>query len=203
MADRTLHQECRAALKRMESENPGLRQVLEKAYGYAVFPDVGKAAAVIGGAYGTGEVYEEGSLIGYATISQLTIGVQIGGDAFTEVIVFDSKQSLERFKRGETKFAANASAVLVRAGAATSNDFEDGVCVFVSSEGGMLLEAAIGGQAFEFKPGRGGSQRPSQKRKAGRGHGRRAGERSGTRSKSAERTTGRSKAVSHSRQRRR
>jgi hypothetical protein len=152
MPKRTIHDDVQAALSRLDAEDPGLKRQLKKAYGYAVFPSVGKAALVLGGAWGRGEVYERGKVIGYATIAQTTVGVQVGGDTFTEVLIFESKESLDRFKRGRTAFAANASAVLVKAGAGGSADFEKGIKVYVYSEGGMLLEAAIGGQRFHFQP---------------------------------------------------
>src|SRR2546421_5211543 len=110
----SLHEQAQAAIKRLASIDPGLKNQLKKAHGYVVFPAVGKAAAVIGGAYGHGEVYEKGKPIGYATIAQLTIGVQLGGDTFSELIVFENRQPLERFKQGTMKFSANASAVLVK-----------------------------------------------------------------------------------------
>jgi lipid-binding SYLF domain-containing protein len=149
---RTLNSEVQAVLKRLQAEDPGLKELLEKAHAYAVFPSVGKAAAVIGGAFGKGEVFERGSLIGYAGLAQLTLGVQVGGDTFSEIIAFENKQALGRFKEGRWTFAANASAVLVKAGAATSVNYEKGAAVFVYSEGGMLLEAAIGTQKFFFRP---------------------------------------------------
>jgi hypothetical protein len=136
----------------MVEEDPGLQRVLDKAYGYVVFPAVGKAMAVVGGAFGKGEVFQGGHLVGYAALVQLTLGVQLGGQTFGEIIAFRDRAALERFKAGRTAFAANASAVLVKAGAATSNDYQSGVMVFVSSEGGMMLEAAIGAQKFIFKP---------------------------------------------------
>jgi len=156
---RTIHDDVQAALKRLDSEAPGLKRELKKAYGYAVFPSVGKAALLLGGAWGRGEVYQRGKVIGYATIAQTTLGVQIGGDTFTEVLLFDSKESLERFKQGKTAFAANASAVLIKAGAAGTRDFEKGVKAYVHSEGGMLLEAAIGGQRFHFQPSEDSSEK--------------------------------------------
>ena len=148
----TLNEDVKATVKRMVAADPGLQGLLENAHGYAVFPSVGKASAVIGGAFGKGEVFENGKLVGYAGLVQVTIGVQIGGETFSEIIAFESKQALERFKRGRTAFAANASAVLVKAGAAKSAGFEAGAAVFVSPEGGMMLEAAIGAQKFIFKP---------------------------------------------------
>jgi len=90
----------RATLDRLTAEDPALTGVLERAHGYAVFPSVGKATAVVGGAFGMGEVFERGELIGYAAVAQLTIGVQLGGQAFAEVIAFESRQSLDRFKGG-------------------------------------------------------------------------------------------------------
>jgi lipid-binding SYLF domain-containing protein len=146
-----LEVQAQAALKRLQAKDPGLKQFLKDAYGYAVFPNVGKAALVLGGAYGRGVVFEQGEMIGYATIGQFTIGVQIGGDTFAELVVFKDEDALERFKQGKVRFAANASAVLVKAGAAATADYEKGVTVFAYASGGMLLEAAIGGQKFNFK----------------------------------------------------
>lgn len=152
MSSTITHDDIKAALQRLKEKDPGLRPLLKKAYGYALFPSVGKAAAVVGGAYGRGEVFEHGKRIGYATLSQLTLGVQLGGDTFAELIVFENKQALDRFKQGKVHFAANASAVLVRAGAAASARYEKGVSVFVVTDGGMMLELGIGGQKFKFKP---------------------------------------------------
>jgi lipid-binding SYLF domain-containing protein len=162
-----LHAASRATVHRMAEDDPGLQHVLDGAYGYAVFPAVGKATAVVGGAFGKGEVFQRGQLVGYAALVQLTLGVQLGGQTFSEIIAFQDRAALERFKAGRTAFAANASAVLVKAGAATSNDYQSGVMVFVSSEGGMMLEAAIGAQKFIFKPAVLGRAKaaPSPKRK--------------------------------------
>ena len=173
----TLHDEVAAALKRLQAKNPGLKRMLKQAHGYAVFPSVGKASVVVGGSYGRGEVYEKGEVIGYATLSQLTLGVQLGGDTFSEILLFDSPQALDRFKRGKTSFAANASAVLVKAGAQGTKSPEKGVTAFAYSRGGMLLELAIGGQKFKFKPideedgggGEGQGQEEGQEQESGAG----------------------------------
>ena len=148
----TLHAESEATVRRMAERDPLLRKVLDDAYGYAVFPSVGKASAVVGAAFGKGEVFQGGGLVGYAGLVQVTVGVQLGGDTFSQIIAFKDKQAFDRFKSGRLAPAANASAVLVNAGAAASADYESGAIVFVSSEGGMLLEAAIGAQKFVFKP---------------------------------------------------
>jgi lipid-binding SYLF domain-containing protein len=150
-AKTTIEESAAATLKRLEEKDRGLKQMLKKAYAYAVFPAVGKASLVVGGSYGRGAVYERGKFIGHATISQLTVGVQIGGDTFSEVLVFENKEALDRLKKGKMAFAANASAVLVKAGAAGTKNFTNGVAAYAYSRGGMLLEAVIGGQKFSFK----------------------------------------------------
>ena len=145
-------EEARAAIKRLEEKDPGLKQLLKIAYGYAVFPNVGKASLVVGGSYGRGPVYEQGELIGHATIGQTTAGVQLGGSTFAEIIAFRDKQALDRFTHNRLRFAANASTSFVKAGAMATKDLEKGTKVLVYSKGGMLVEVAIGGQKFNFKP---------------------------------------------------
>ena len=157
-ANTTIEESAAATLKRLEEKDRGIKQMLKKAYAYAVFPSVGKASLVVGGSYGRGAVFEKGKFIGHATISQFTIGVQIGGDTFTELMVFENKEALDRLKKGKMAFAANASAVLVKAGAAGTKDFTNGVAAYAYSRGGMLLEAVIGGQKFKFKPADGQEQ---------------------------------------------
>jgi hypothetical protein len=158
MTKTTLDEDVQATLERLEEKDRGLKQFLKKAYGYAVFPSVGKAALVVGGSYGRGEVFERGKMIGVATVAQTTIGVQVGGETYSQIIAFESKETLDRFKKGKLAFAANASAVLVKAGAAAAANYEKGAVVFVYAEGGMLLELSIGGQKFKFKPGEGGEE---------------------------------------------
>jgi len=165
----TLDGEVRATINRLDAESPGLKAFLNSAHAYVVFPSVGKAAIVIGGAFGKGEVFQGGKLIGYAAVAQLTLGVQLGGDTFSEIIAFENKQALERFKQGKTAFAANASAVLIKAGASSTSRYEKGVAVLVHSEGGLMLEAAIGGQRFFFRAaflGRLKTDNPAQAKKA-------------------------------------
>ena len=149
---KSIEQEAVSTLRMLEKKDPGLKRLLNKAYGYAVFPSVGKASLVVGGSYGKGAVFAKGKFIGYATIGQTTIGVQIGGDTFTEVIVFKDHKDFDNMKRGKLAFAADASAVLVKAGAAAARGFGNGTRAFVYGSGGMLIEAAIGGQKFNFKP---------------------------------------------------
>jgi len=134
-----------------KNKDPGLKIYFNKAYGYAVFPTVGKGAIGIGGAYGSGEVFKQGRLIGTSSISQLTIGFQLGGQAYSEVIFFEDKKTLNDFTTGNFEFSAQASAVAVTAGASADAAYSNGVAVFTMAKGGLMYEASIGGQKFGFK----------------------------------------------------
>ena len=151
MSPEIIQADANATLTRLNSKHPELKKTLQQAHGFAVFPSMGRAGVVLGGAYGRGVVYEQGKPIGFASLSQMTIGVQVGGQTFSELIIFPKKPQLDQFKHGKTSFAANASAVIVKAAASgTSNP--DGVTAHAYSRGGMLLELSLGGQKFSFIP---------------------------------------------------
>lgn len=141
-----------AALSKAKIADPSLHDFLANAYGYAVFPSVGKGGVGIGGAYGKGEVFEKGVKIGYCDLSQATVGLQLGGQTYTEIIAFENKAALDNFKYGKLKFAAQATAVALRSGAGANAKYTDGVSVFTTDEAGLMAEAAIGGQSFSFQP---------------------------------------------------
>lgn len=143
--------ESQAALSQFKAEDQSLDAFLSNANGYAIFPDAGKGGFIAGGAYGRGTVYEQGRMIGYADMSQATVGLQAGGQAFSELIVFQDKKALDRFTNNRLEFTAAASAVALKAGAAATARYTDGVAVFTHAKGGLMVEAAIGGQRFTFK----------------------------------------------------
>jgi len=147
-----MHDSVNATLHRMSDTDSSFQAYLDNAYGYAVFPSIGKGAAGIGGAYGRGEVFERGKFVGYTQMSQATIGAQIGGQAYAEVITFQDRFALERFELGQTAFDASVSAVALQAGAGASSKYQNGVSVFVAPNGGLMAEASIGGQDFSFEP---------------------------------------------------
>jgi lipid-binding SYLF domain-containing protein len=151
-ARRELTSNVESTLARLRRNYPGMTDSIDRAHGYAVFPGVGKGGVGVGGAYGRGEVYEQGRLIGHADLSQATIGFQLGGQKFDEVILFENEAALEEFKRGEFAFSANASAVALKSGEAVAADYENGVAVFVEPRAGAMFEASIGGQSFTFEP---------------------------------------------------
>ena len=128
-----------------------LKTYFKKARGYAVFPNVGKGGIGIGGARGKGEVFEKGKVIGSTSLTQVSIGFQLGGQAFSQIIFFKDKKSLERFTEGNFEFGASASAALISEGANASSDYSDGVAVLTFSKGGLMYEASIGGQKFSYE----------------------------------------------------
>jgi len=140
-----------ARLQQMRTADPTLGALLQKGDGYAVFPHVDKGGLGVGGAYGRGVVYERGQPIGYSDLTQGTVGVQAGGQSFSELLVFETKAALERFTAGQVGFTADASAVVLTSGAATQAHFVDGVAVVVQPLSGVMVEAAIGGQKFTYQ----------------------------------------------------
>jgi len=147
-----LLQQATTAMSEMNREDPGLDELTKKAYGYALFPEIAKGGLVFGGGYGRGVVYEEGQLVGYADLSQASFGLQMGGQTFSEVIVFENKAALDLLKQGRVEFAADASAVILKTGAAANARFVDGFAVFVRPIGGAMVEATVGGQQVTFVP---------------------------------------------------
>jgi len=139
-------------IQRFKQEDASMAKLFQSAEGFAVFPSVGKGGAGLGGAYGRGILYQNGSMVGYCDLSQGSIGFQLGGQSYAEVIFFESNGSLSSFKAGTFEFAAQASAVAVTAGASADADYEDGVLVFTMPNGGLMFEASIGGQKFSYQP---------------------------------------------------
>ena len=134
-----------------KNSDPNMKAFFKKAYGYAVFPTVGKGGMGLGGAYGKGEVYEREVLIGVSSLTQLTIGLQLGGQAYSEIIFFKDKEALDDFKGGNFELGAQASAVAATAGASADASYDNGVAIFTLAKGGLMYEASIGGQKFSFE----------------------------------------------------
>lgn len=142
-----------ATIAEFKRKDPTLERFFNESYGYVVLPKVTKGGAGIGAAHGDrGVVYEQGRAVGTASVTQVTLGAQLGGQDFSELIFFKDKAALEDFKRNNTEFAANASAVAASSGAARTSDYSNGVAVFTLPLGGLMFEAAIGGQKFKFEP---------------------------------------------------
>jgi lipid-binding SYLF domain-containing protein len=141
-------------------------------YGYAVFPTIGKGGIGVGGAHGSGRVYAHGKYVGDTSMTQLTVGLQLGGQAFSQIIFFEDDRSFKEFTSGEFEFGAQASAIAITAGAnasagttgassgasggkndaKTAGKYHKGMAIYTIAKGGLMYEAAIGGQKFSYKP---------------------------------------------------
>jgi len=146
-----LDAECREALKAFKLVK-GTEKLFASSAGYAVFPSVGKGAIGVGGAFGNGQLYEADAANGYCSLSQATIGLQLGGQSYRELIFFANADAVKDFKEGNFEFSAQASAVAVEAGASTTADYQNGVAVLTMSKAGLMFEASIGGQSFKYRP---------------------------------------------------
>ena len=145
-----LQHDARGSIARAKREDPTMKTFFDDAHGYVVFPNIGKGGFIAGGAYGRGVVYEKGQMVGYADISQATVGAQVGGQDFSEIIFFQYKEAMDHFKTGNWALAANATAVAIQSGAGASADYDRGVAVFVLPKSGLMVEAAVGGQKFSY-----------------------------------------------------
>ena len=149
-ADATLA-EADEALSALRKADPGLKTFLDHAAGYAVFPSVAKGGLVVGGAGGSGILFENGKAVGKTTLSQVTIGAQVGGQAYYEIIFFETAETLAAFKKGEWTMAAQVSAVALSSGASADAKYKEGVAVFTLTKGGAMAEASVGGQKFSYE----------------------------------------------------
>ena len=127
-----------------------MKNLFDKSIGYVIFPNVGKGGIGVGGAAGNGILYENGNAVGSAKMKQVSVGFQFGGQSYREVIFFENKAALDRFKEDKFEFSAQASAVAVKSGASADAKYRDGVMVFTQEKGGLMYEAAVGGQKFSF-----------------------------------------------------
>ena len=139
-------------ITQFKGADPSMKVFFEKAYGYVVFPGIGKGGFIIGGGHGTGWVYEQGNHIGRATLTQLTVGAQIGGQSYREIIFFKDKETLDVFKNGNLELSAQASAIIVKQGASKDASYDHGVAVFTMPKKGAMAEATVGGQKFKYTP---------------------------------------------------
>jgi lipid-binding SYLF domain-containing protein len=147
-----LRSEATQAIAAFKSADPGLSTFFNNAAGSAVFPTVGKGGLIVGGAHGKGVVYEKANVIGQASMTQASVGAQVGGQTFSEVIFFESPQALSDFKEGKFEMSAEVSAVVAAEGASKAAKYKHGVVVFTLPKKGAMVQASIGGQKFKFQP---------------------------------------------------
>ena len=150
-ANRTeLSNSGKTALDQMVAKDPNLQDQTNNSYGYVIFPEVGKAAAGIGAAGGKGIVYQNGQEIGTVTMDQVGVGPQLGGQTYSELIIFQNQDAFNRLVNNSLEFGADASGTVVKAGAAAGSQFSNGVKVFIMPKGGLMAGADIHGQKFTF-----------------------------------------------------
>lgn len=130
-------------------ENGNMSGLFSEAYGYAIFPSIGKGAIGVGGAHGDGVLYKDGAPQSRASMTQVTIGFQWGGQSYMEAVLFEDQRAYDNFVEGKLKLSAQASAVAVTAGASLDAPYNDGVAIFTLVKGGLMYEASVGGQKFD------------------------------------------------------
>ena len=144
----------------------------DKCYGYAVFPTIGKAGLVVGGAHGSGRVYVHGTFVGNTTVNQLSAGFQAGGQAYSQIVFFEDRRAFDRFAKGNFEFGADVDAVAITAAAGgsvgttgasaeasggmkdalTAGRYYKGLAVFTIVKGGAMYQATVAGQKFSYTP---------------------------------------------------
>ena len=147
-----LIQAAQTTLSQMMSKDPGLKGLVDVSVGYAVFPSIGKGGFIVGGAHGKGVLFEHGQPVGYVNMNQASIGAQIGGQTFAELVLFRDSFAIEKVKANKFELGANVSAVAVTAGASASARWASGVAVFTMPHGGLMAELAVSGQKINFEP---------------------------------------------------
>lgn len=146
-----LKRDAEAAKSAFIENSQNLKDLFDTAVGYVIFPNVGAGAYILGGAAGNGVLYENGEVQGFAELRQLDIGLQIGGQAYRQAILFQTQDELEEFKSGEYTLSGNASAVILEEGKARSVDFNEGRAIVTMPKAGAMLEISVGGQKFNYR----------------------------------------------------
>jgi len=151
-AEDDLQSESQQAIASFQRADSNLKTFVDNSAGYAVFPDVGKGGLIVGGAHGKGLLYEHGAVSGKTSMTQASIGAQAGGQSFAEIIFFQSPSAVGDFKAGKFEISADVSAVIAAEGASKSAKYKDGVVVFALPKKGLMVQASIGGQKFNYEP---------------------------------------------------
>ena len=139
------------ALITAKEKDPSLEKWFNEAHGYAVFPKVGKGGIGIGGAHGKGIVIHNDKTVATTSLSQVTVGFQLGGQVYSQFVLFKDETAFNNFARGNFEMGAQVSAVAITLGASADANYDGGVAVFTIAEGGLMYEATVGGQKFKYK----------------------------------------------------
>jgi lipid-binding SYLF domain-containing protein len=139
------------AIQNFKLADPGLTKFFEKSAGYAILPGVGEGGFIIGGEHGDGLVYAKDKLVGEVKMSGISIGAQVGGGSFAEIIFFETEDALKDFQKAKWEMSAKVKASVAASGVAENAKYDQGVAVFTLPKGGAMVAAAVGGQKFKFE----------------------------------------------------
>ena len=145
-------EEAKNTIKEFKEKDPDLDKFFSSAVGYAVFPGIGKGGLGIGGAAGKGTLFKGGTAVADVKMTQVTLGLQAGGQKYAEIVFFETAEDYEDFLSGNYEFAAQVSAVALASGASADAAYKNGILVFTMSIGGLMYEASLGGQKFKVTP---------------------------------------------------
>jgi lipid-binding SYLF domain-containing protein len=148
--EKTIMNDSRNAKAAFIKTDPSMQSLFDNSYGYVIFPNIGKGAIGVGGAAGNGTVFEKGNAVGSAKMKQVSVGLQIGGQTYREVIFFETKDALDHFKENKVEFTGQVSAAVAKSNASANAKYRDGVSVFTEGKNGLMVEAAVGGQKFSY-----------------------------------------------------
>ncbi len=150
--DKEIIKDAEKAKAEFIKTNKSIESQFKNSTAYVIFPNVGKGALIVGGASGNGAVYRGGKLVGMASMKQLDVGAQIGGEAYSEVIFFNSEEAFSRLKNNQFELTSRVAAVAVEEGVSLDTKFTDDVAVYVLPKAGLMAEVSVGGQKFEYRP---------------------------------------------------
>lgn len=148
----TLEANAQQTIATFKQKDPGIESFFHNSAAYAVFPTVGGGAFIVGGAHGKGIVYQNGQPIGETTVTKGTIGAQVGGESYSELIFFQNPQALQQFKQGNFEWSGSVNAVGANSSVGAATNYRNGVAVFTTSRKGLMAKAAVGTQKFTFQP---------------------------------------------------
>ena len=151
-ADKEFEDQVQQTIEQFKKTDPEMKRFFSGARGYAVCPTVGKGGVGIGAARGKGLVYEGGKVVGEVKLTQVTVGAQLGGQTYSEVVFLENKETMDSFKQSDFALSAQATATAAAAGASANAKYKQGVAVFTMAKGGLMYEASVGGQKFHFIP---------------------------------------------------
>jgi lipid-binding SYLF domain-containing protein len=150
--DEKILKDAEIAETNFKKSNSKMEGLINNSLAYAIFPNVGEGAFIVGAAAGNGVLYENGNAVGMAKLKKLDIGLQAGGEAYSLIMFFETEEALAEFKYDEFEFSGEASAVAVKKGKAIDIQFVEGVAAFVHSKGGLMADVSIGGLKFDYTP---------------------------------------------------